>query len=83
LYGRCLLLAAAVMIAAAQPALAWNCWGGWDPHQTWSAQASSCGSCGSCCMIIFECRIVRGKEYRIAMTEYSACQGHCVTDWCS
>ncbi len=45
--GCCTLLAAAVIITAAQPALAWDCWGGWNPNQECTAQASSCGSCGS------------------------------------
>jgi len=79
----CCLLAAAVIIAAAQPALAWDCWGGWNPNQECTAQASSCGSCGACCTIIFECRIFNGKNRHVAMSEYGACNTHCLTDWCS
>lgn len=73
-------------MVAATPAVpwGWDCYGGWDPNQTCTSQASSCGSCGSCCTIIFDCNSARSGKFRhLAMTEYGAYQGHCLTDWCS
>lgn len=80
---RCVLVAAAVTIAAAPPVAGWDCYAGWNPNQECTSQASTCGSCWSCCTIIFDCNTLRGKNRHIAMTEYNACSGHCYTDWCA
>lgn len=77
---RCVLVAAAVTIAAAPPVAGWDCYGGWNPNQTCTSQASSFGSCWGCCNIIFDCNIFRGKDRLHALSEFDACSGHCMTD---
>ncbi len=76
-------LAVVAVVVGSAEAGAWDCWGGWDPSEPCTSQASSCGSCQGCCTMIFDCRVLRGRNYHVALTEYSACSGHCLTDWCS
>lgn len=79
---------AAVMVAmffaltsAAAVARGEDCYG-WNPNQACEAQATSLGSCLGCCGMIYDCRVFSGRCgvfcREIALTEFSACQGHCM-----
>lgn len=79
---RVAVVAVVLMLASTPSAVSWDCYGGWNPNETCSSQTSSCGSCGGCCEIVYECNIYHRRPPYIALTEFHACHGLCLVDWC-
>jgi|GEM_PF-2926042 len=77
--GAALLVFALAVVS--EQAAAWDCYGGFNPNATCSSQTTTLGSCLGCCEIIFDCRLVNGKSIHVAPSEFSACNGHCITDF--
>lgn len=55
---------------------------GYNATQTCAAQTATCTECLSCCTAIYQAKICKGSNQQIALSEKSACEGHCTTDRC-
>ena len=56
---------------------------GFDNNTICSAQTTSLGQCNMCCTAIANCTLWYGnmRERHTALSENSACDGHCITDF--